>query len=48
MTRLEDDPRHWHFEMLSTTSAHVLSVAVASHSDHTVHVASRAVAAQNL
>ena len=48
MTRLEDDPRRWHFEMLSTTSAHVLSVAVASHSDHTVHVASRAVAAQNL
>jgi len=48
LTRLDDDPRRWHFEMLPTTDAHVLSVAVGSHSDHTVHVVSRTVAAQNL
>ena len=48
LTRLDDDPRRWHFEMLPTTDAHVLSVAVGSHSGHTVHVVSRTVAAQNL
>jgi 4'-phosphopantetheinyl transferase len=48
LTCLDDDPRHWHFEMLPTTDAHVLSVAVASHSDQTVHVVSRTVAAQDL
>ena len=48
MTRLEDDPRHWHFEMLPTTGAHVLSVAVASRSEHAIRVASRTVATRNL
>lgn len=47
-TRFDDGPRHWHFEMLPTTGAHVLSVAVASRSEHAIRVASRTVATQNL
>jgi 4'-phosphopantetheinyl transferase len=48
LTRLHDGPRYWHFEMLPTTSAHALSVAVASHKDYTIRVVSRTVAAENL
>ena len=47
-TRFDDGPRHWHFEMLPTTGAHVLSVAVASRNDHAIRVASRTLATQNL
>jgi len=47
LTRLDDGPRRWHFEILPTTGAHVLSVAVASRNDQTTWVVSRIVAAQN-